>query len=214
MFKKHGIFSILGLAALLGFSFNAAAYPVLSFDGVLDYTANDGRLIIDGSLTGSQEVNPLPVLAGSSFSMDALFSGLGADTNSFLTVGEFSGIAGSDLVVMGGDGALLLEGELASIEMRGANGFDMGVLTAVFNPTAGLLADQFSPASDLFALQLNLSTLINGELFFDDFSGFVDGSLTSTTAVTSVPEPNVFILLSLGLAMIASMTAVKKQTIK
>lgn len=183
------------------FAAGASAYPMLNFDGTLNYNydsgAGIGEIEITGALTGSTDIST-PV--GSSFFMRGMFTGLGASTSSFLTVGEFSGVAGNDLEIMDGSSSILA-GELTGLELLGANGLDWGVLSAEFTPTAGLLQNSFSSPSDFFALTLNLSTIFNGEMYSNNFSGAVDGILHSR-AVT-VPEPGMLALYLIALLLLA-----------
>ena len=187
-----GVFFALGMVL---FSANVAAYPMLTFDGKLNYVAATGLLEINGALTGSSADVSAPL--GSSFSVQGIFSGFGVDTNGFLTVGEFSGVAGNDLEIAGGS---LLAGELSGLEMRGINGFASGVLNALFTPTAGSVQNLFSDPSDLFALTLNLTSVFDTAMFNSDFSGLVDGSLHSRAL--TVPEPGVVMLYFVGLFLL------------
>ncbi len=200
LIARH-IRKIIAAFGIIFYAAGASAYPMLNFDGTLNYTYDSGARIgeieISGALTGSTDISA-PV--GSSFFMRGIFSGLGASTNSFMTVGEFTGVAGNDLEIADG-GSSILAGELTGLEMLGANGLDWGVLSAKFTPTSGLLQNSFSSPSDFFALTLNLNTIFNGEMYSNNFSGAVDGILHSRAL--TVPEPGMLALYLIALLLFA-----------
>ncbi|VAX11162.1 hypothetical protein MNBD_GAMMA25-1640 [hydrothermal vent metagenome] len=200
--------AILGVALFAG---SVSAYPMLSFDGGMFFDSTSDQFGIQGGLTGAYETSSAPVLAGSSFQLNALLSS--ATSTADFTVGEFTGIAGiSDISIYGGDSTLLLEGELSGLQMGGANGSDMGILVGMFNATGGSLLGDFATTSDLFALELNLTTVFGLGMFEQSFSGLIDGNLTSQGSV-SVPEPGMLVLfvLGLGLMMIATRKKARQQ---
>ena len=127
--------------------------------------------------------------------------GLGADSSAIITVGDFGGLVGDDLRIVGGDSTILLEADLNTLQMRGANGFDFGVMLATFTATGGSLLNSFS-SSELFALQLNLSTTFDNGMFRSDFRGQIDGNLKPSAA----PEPHLMTLLAMGLVLISLVT--------
>ncbi len=195
MLMANQIKKIIVAFGMVFFAAGASAYPMLNFDGELNYNFGSGELEITGALTGSTDISA-PV--GSSFSLRGIFSGLGANSSSFMTVGEFSGVTGNDLEIGGGS---LLAGELTGLELLGANGLDWGVLNARFTPTAGSLQTSFSDPSDFFALTLNLSTIFSGEMYNKNFSGSVDGLLHSRAI--AVPEPGMMVLYAMALLLFA-----------
>jgi len=197
-------FAILGMVFIAG---TASAYPMLAFDGDMFY--DNGMFGIQGGLTGAYETSSAPVLAGSTFQLNALLDS--NVTTADFTVGDFIGIDGiSDIAIYGGDSTLLLEGELSALQMGGANGSDLGVLVGTFSATGGSLMGDFATASDLFALELNLTTVFGLGMFEQSFSGLVDGSLTSQSSV-AVPEPGVLVLFALGLGLLMVATRQKSK---
>lgn len=188
---------------LLLFAFNASAYPLLTFDGVISYNAESRQFAAGGRLTGSQDISPAPQLAGSIFQFSSQLDSV--STNSFGTVASFTGTtSGSSplLNVMDGDGSTtLLRGELTGLTMGGLSGSNTGSLLAQFSPTSGTLLNEFAVGAKLFSLQVNLATKFGSSMFLNSFGGKIDGRLYAPASV-SVPEPGVLILLMLGLGII------------
>jgi len=196
MTKMNKIQALIGVI-LFSFALNASAVPTLFFDGIFAYDGSTGMLDMDAVLNGYEDIAPAPVLTGSSMEVSAIFSSLGADSDTAKTVGEFVGVLGNDLNIIGGDTTVLLEAELNSLQMRGANGSDFGLMLATFRATGGSLLSSFS-RSGLFALELNLSTTFANDMFRSDFVGDLNGNLKST----AVAEPRILAILATGLVFI------------
>jgi hypothetical protein len=204
--KKINIIQTLIGVMLFAFVIKANAIPTLFFDGNVGYTASSGMLDVNAMLIGSEDIAPAPVLTGSIFDLSAIFLGLGAGSSATVTVGDFGGLAGDDLRIVGGDSTVLLEADLNALQMRGANGSDFGLMTATFAATGGSLLNSFS-SSELFALQLNLTTTFNEGMFRSDFRGQIDGNLKSS----AVPEPDIMALLAMGLVLMSLVTRLNKK---
>jgi len=184
---------------------SAHAIPTLFFDGAIDYTG--GELSVNSVLVATEDIDPMPELVGSSLVFSAIFDEVDASrSNSFLTVGLFNGVAGDDLAVMDGDLNSLLTGDFSSLEMKGLNGRESGLVTGTVSATGGLLADMFG-AGNLIALEFNLSMAFSDVMFDSGFFGDINGRIIGETVVAtataaSVPEPGVLAMLGLGLALI------------
>lgn len=198
--KKMNKIQILIGVVLFVFVFKANAIPILFFDGNVSYTTSTGILGAYAILTGSDDIAPAPIISGSSFDLSAIFLGLGAGTSATATVGDFGGLFGDDLIIVGGDSTVLLEADLNTLQMGGTNGFNFGVIVATFTANGGSLFSSFNN-SDLFALQLNLTTPFDNGMFRSDFRGQIDGNLNP-----AVPEPHILAILSTGLFLISLVT--------
>ncbi len=196
--------SALAALGMLLLAFNVAAYPLLTFDGGMNYNSETKLFNVGGTLTASQDISPAPQLLGSSFQFSGLYDPASKYVNSSITMAKFTGLPGSSaplLQIVDGNSILLLEGELSGLVMGGANGTSTGALGALFNPTGGSLINEFAVGAKLFALQLNLTTNFASTMFDQGFSGNVDGRLSAPVAV-SVPEPGVLVLFMLGLGVL------------
>ncbi|MDH5570445.1 MAG: PEP-CTERM sorting domain-containing protein [Gammaproteobacteria bacterium] len=180
------------------YSSNTLAYPVLTFNGGMNYSADTGYLTISGALDAALDVTPFPDLATTTFELTTQFTGISAFSNSSMTVADFTGIGDTSLIISDAVSGILLQGDLSYIEMRGTNGSNRGFLFADFVPATGLLLDQFSPLSGLVAFQLNLTNAFSTSMFETSFSGNVNGDVSNPDYV-SVPEPSIFALLAIGL---------------
>ncbi|HEB87149.1 MAG TPA: PEP-CTERM sorting domain-containing protein [Gammaproteobacteria bacterium] len=203
--------SILAGLGMCLLAFNVSAYPQLTFDGRMTYNlySKSGLLNVEGTLTRSQDISLAPQLQGSIFEFGGQLAT--TSTNSGVTRATFTGLNnGPDLRVVNGDSGstVLLEGDLTGLLMRGANGSNMGILSAQFSPTGGSLLNEFVVGAKLFAFQLNLTRNFGPAMFGQGesfgqgefFAGNVDGKLSAPASV-SVPEPGVLILLMLGLGL-------------
>jgi hypothetical protein len=190
------IFKGFGLALAL-FASSAYAVPTLLFDGEISYRG--GLLNIDSVLTGTQDIASAPELAGSNFDFIAMLTSVDT-SSSFLTIGNFGTTAGTDLTVTDGNNIELLTGNFASLQMKGGNGSDRGLITGVINATGGLLEDNFG-IGNLLAFELNLSTTFSAEMFDSLFTSDIDGRLVGEDTV-DVPEPTPLALLALALMIV------------
>jgi hypothetical protein len=190
------IFKGFGLALAL-FASSAYAVPTLLFDGEISYRG--GLLNIDSVLTGTQDIASAPELAGSNFDFIAMLTSVDT-SSSFLTIGNFGTTAGTDLTVTDGNNIELLTGNFASLQMKGGNGSDRGLITGVINATGGLLEDNFG-IGNLLAFELNLSTTFSAEMFDSLFTSDIDGRLVGEDTVDA-PEPTPLALLALALMIV------------
>jgi len=194
---------LLGATLLLCMARPAQAVSTLFLDGAMSFSAATNRLQVDGVLTAATGVAPGPVLAGSQFHMAASFGG--ATANGGITTAIFVTVPGvPDVAVIGGDGALLLDGELQSLSAVGVNGLDVGTLTGQLTATAGALMAMFTNPGGLLELQLDLSRPVGPGIFHRDFTGHVNGRLESVVGPTplvapSIPEPATWGLMTVGL---------------
>ncbi len=121
------------------------------------------------------------------------------------TRGNFVGHANpavNDLEIYDGNSptpTLLLSAKFTSLSLEGANGGNTGAVIGLLSSTGGSLQSMFDD-SDLFALQLGLSTSFASSMFDQQggFTGMVDGNIKGHT----VPEPTQLALLSLGILLI------------
>lgn len=207
---NHFKSALAGIGMLL-LAFNVAAYPLLTFDGGMNYNSETKLFGVAGTLTGAQDISSAPLLSGSTFQFAGLFDSSSIYTNASITVAKFIGLTGGSaplLQVIDGNSILLLEGELSGLVMGGANGSSTGALGATFNPTGGSLINEFAVGARLFALQLNLTTNFDITMFNQSFAGNVDGRLSAPASV-SVPEPGVLVLFMLGLGVLVISTRKK-----
>ena len=72
---------------------------------------------------------------------------------------------------------------------------NLGILVGTISITGGLLAGDFGGVGSLFAINFNLDTMFNPDMFNSDFFGITNGSITKV----EVPEPMPLALLSIGL---------------
>jgi len=176
---------------------SAYAVPTLFFDGTISFDSASGEILVSSELVDSIDIAPAPNLTGSSMNFSALLSSVDA-TSPYFTVGLFAGVAGDDLSIIDGDLNTLLTGEFLSLQMKGGNGRNSGLITGVIDATGGNLETEFG-TSNLIALQLNLTSSFSATMFDSDFSGDIDGRVVGEEIV---PEPAVISILGLGLAFI------------
>ena len=209
---------VKGIALVLAIATTSAqALPTLFFDGDINYYAGtDNELSVEGVLIDTWDLAPSPITAGSSINFDALFvnaetiAGDGGLFSVDSTKGHFTGgLFLNDLEIYDGSSNLLLAASFDSLTLKGANGSNKGSIVGILSATDGLLMDMFDN-SNLFALQLNLTTTFSADMFSSDFSGNVDGSIEGQFA--NVPEPSVLAILSFGL-LITVFAKKRKRTI-
>jgi len=182
---------------------SAHAIPVLTYDGTLSYDAATGGLSVSSVLTGTQNIMPAPQLLGSSMSFNAVLSSVDT-SNSFFTIGNFAGVAGTDdLSVSDGSPNLLLTADFVSLDMRGVNGWDQGTMSGLISATGGSLASMFGQGN-LIALNFNLTTVFDPAMFNSGFTGSIDGRIVGT-----VPEPGPMALLGLGLVLVGAVRVLR-----
>ncbi len=176
---------------------SAYAIPTLFFDG--DISFRGGLLNVDSVLTATQDISSAPELIGSSFDFTALLTSIDT-SSSFLTIGNFGTTGGTDLTVTDGNNIELLTGNFESLQMRGGNGFNIGLVTGVINSTGGTLEEQFG-IGNLIAFEFNLSTTFSAEMFNSLFTGDIGGRVIGEENI-AVPEPTPLALLALGLMLV------------
>ncbi|MGB5474151.1 MAG: PEP-CTERM sorting domain-containing protein [Gammaproteobacteria bacterium] len=177
---------------LLGLASTANAIPTLTFGGHVSYTASTGLLSLDGQLLGSQSIIKMPDCASSWLSLSTTL--ISPSSANGVTVGAF----GPGSINIGDSSGSLLTGGFSLAQMGGLDGSDQGALSLLLTPTGGSLLSYFSDPSDLFAMTLNLSTPFGADIFSGDFTGDVNGNVTSRA---SVPEPGIISLLIVGLGL-------------
>jgi len=175
---------------------SAYAVPTLFFDGEISFRS--GFLNVDSVLTATQDIAS-PELIGSSFDFTALLTNVDA-TSSFLTIGNFGTTSVTDLTVTDGNSIELLTGNFESLQMKGGNGFGIGLVTGVINSTGGTLENEFG-IGNLIAFEFNLSTTFSAEMFDSLFTGDIDGRVIGEEKI-NVPEPTPLALLALGLMLV------------
>ena len=209
--------TLLLFAALLGFSASVSAYPLLTFNALYDgqsglsFDPVSGQMVILGTLTSSTDVTP-PTLANSVVELTADLLGVSDTTYAGYTVADFDN---AWLSILDGDGVTsLLEGDVAGLMMYGTTGGTSASMTGDFTNFSGSLMNEFQDPADLFALELNLSGVLNEALFSIDTGGFtadVYGNLSSDF-VTKVPEPGMLLLFGLGLAALGFSSSARRVT--
>lgn len=203
MFNRKGIFIAL-MTVMLGISTSISAYPLLTFNAVdgLSYSASTGSLRIEGTLTSSLDVTP-PTLLNSSVVLTATLASANDTTYAGYTVANFN--TGNLSIVDGNGTTTLLDGDLTNLMMYGLtnSASRQASMVGAFTNFTGSLSGEFLDPADFFALELNLTQLLNSTLFYTEGStlaGDVYGRVSS--AAVSVPEPSVMLLFGLGLAML------------
>ena len=189
--------SLRAMVAILALTFATTAgavVPSIDFDGPVSYTPSSGLLQVNANVTA---LNGIPALQiPGTLVLDAYFAGYLATTP--MVLGNFTGMAGDELLVTDASG-LLLSADLDSLVVGGTVGDDNGFMTGFFSATGGSRAGEFG-VSKLFTLVLNFadSVVFTTDMFSNrDWTAQVDGDLTS------VPEPGILALLSLGLGLIS-----------
>ncbi|MCW9024987.1 MAG: PEP-CTERM sorting domain-containing protein [Gammaproteobacteria bacterium] len=201
MSKFKGI--LLALVISLSFAGTAAAYPLLTFNGIDGINYSSGELVFRGELTSSTDITA-PTYENSLVLLTATLGTVSDTTYAGYTVATFST---ASLYILDGDGVTaLLDGDLTDLMMYGItdNTSRQATMLGSYNITSGDLMSEFVNPADFFALELNLSSALNAALFAEgsSFIGDVSGRLSSEAVATSVPEPSVLMLMSLGLAMV------------
>ena len=189
-------FRSLFAVGLLFASSSCFAIPTLTYGGSIFYDSAGlapADLIVSGVLIpGSTDLSYSPDLASSLVMLSANF--LSASSDGSYTTGLFSSATPLDLHISDTFGTnTLLTGNIDTLLLTGREGTNLGILAGTINITGGLLAGDFGGAGSLFAINFNLDTLFNPDMFNSDFSGNTNGS------ITKVPEPAPLALLSIGL---------------
>ena len=198
MKKLSQTVSIFFAIGLLVASSSCFAIPTLKYGGSILYTTNalsPADLNISGVLIpGSTDLSYSPVLATSSVILSADF--LSASSDGSYTTGLFGTTPANDLLISDAYGTnTLLTGDISTLLLTGREGTNLGILAGTINITGGLLADDFGGVGSLFAINFNLDTQFNPDMFNSDFFGITNGSITKV----EVPEPMPLALLSIGL---------------
>ena len=194
--QKVSLFFAIGL---LFASSSCFAIPTLKYSGSIFYTTNaavPADLNISGELLPGDytELSYLPDLATSSVILSADFQSASSDGS--WTTGLFGTTPWNDLLISDNLGKnTLLTGDVSSLSLFGREGTNLGFLVGTFHITGGSLAGDFGGVGSLFAVNFNLDTLFNPDMFNSDFFGITNGSITKV----EVPEPMPLALLSIGL---------------
>jgi hypothetical protein len=178
---------------------SAQAVPTLYFNGTIGYDAASTRLSVVSDLTGTADIFPAPPLQGTlSFDADLIGTYFGSGFN----IGSFTTISGQDdIIVLDANSTVLLTGNFSSLTMSGSDNSDSGTIFGNLTSTGGLLAAEFD-IGNVLALQFNLNTTFNSEMFKSNFAGLIDGNIQGQNVV-NVPEPSLLALLSMGVLLIA-----------
>ncbi len=184
---------------------SAFALPTFFFEGDFDYQAGDtstpGLLTFNASLTGTQDLPNASSLIGSSLTLQSWI--VSDNSTAALSQATFGSTGSTDIAITGTGSSLLFLANVDTLLMSGANSASFGTLTGDILPSGGTLANQFSNPSNLLAIEFNLSSPFSVGMFNRNFSGAVNGSITSNAV--SVPEPTtlaLFVILLLGLLVI------------
>ena len=174
------------------------AVPTLYFNGTIGYDASSTRLSVVSDLTATADVFPAPAIQGTlNFDADLISTFFGFGYN----IGSFGTISGQDDIrVLDANSDVLLTGNFSSLTMSGSDNSDSGTIFGDLTSTGGLLAAEFG-IGNLLALQFNLSTTFNSEMFKSNFAGLIDGNIQGQNVV-NVPEPSLLVLLSMGVLLI------------
>ena len=183
---------------LLVASSSCFAIPMLTYAGSIFYDAAGlapADLNVSGVLIpGSTDLSYSPDLATSSVILSADF--LSASSDGSYTTGLFGTTPVNDLLISDAFGTnTLLTGNISTLLLTGLEGTNLGILAGTISITGGLLAGDFGGVGSLFAINFNLDTLFNPDMFNSDFFGITNGSLTQA----AVPLPMPLGLLSIGL---------------
>jgi len=202
MFSRKGIFIAL-MTLMLGISTSISAYPLLTFNAVDGLSYSSGSLRIDGTLTSSLDITP-PTLANSRVVLTAALTSASDTSYAGYTVANFNN---ANLSIIDGDsaGTTLLDGDLTNLMMYGLTNSDsrQASMVGTFTNFTGSLSSEFLDPADFFALELNLTQLLNSALFYTEnisLAGDVYGRVSS--AAVSVSEPGVMLLFGAGLVML------------
>ena len=198
MKKLSQTVSIFFAIGLLLASSSCFAIPTLTYGGSIFYSTSmysPADLNISGVIIpGSTDLSYSPDLATSSVILSADF--LSASSDGSYTTGLFGTTPLNDLLISDAFGTnTLLTGNISTLLLTGREGTNLGILAGTINITGGLLADDFGGVGSLFAINFNLDTLFNPDMFNSDFFGITNGSITKV----EVPEPMPLALLSIGL---------------
>ena len=203
--QKLSLFFVVGLLFASSSSF---AIPTLKYGGSISYTTSifsPADLNITGKLlSGHTDLSYSPDLATSSVILSADF--LSASSDGLYTTGLFGTTPVNDLFISDADGMnTLLTGNVDTLMLIGREPYtrpdgstypgNLGILVGTISITGGLLAGDFGGVGSLFAINFNLDTMFNPDMFNSDFFGITNGSITKV----EVPEPMPLALLSIGL---------------
>jgi hypothetical protein len=183
---------------LLVASSSSFAIPTLKYGGSIYYDAvglSPADLNVSGVLIpGSTDLSITPDLDTSSVILSAEFLSASSDGN--YTTGLFGTTPANDLLISDNNGLnTLLTGNVSTLLLTGREGTNFGILAGTINITGGLLAGDFGGVGSLFAINFNLDTTFNPDMFNSDFFGITNGSITKKEVSLPVPLG----LLSIGL---------------
>lgn len=177
---------------------SAQAVPTFFFNGTIGYDASSTRLSVVSDLTATADIFPAPAIQGTlNFDADLISTFFGSGFN----IGSFGTISGQDDIrVLDANSDVLLTGNFSSLTMSGSDNSDSGTIFGDLTSTGGLLAAEFG-IGNVLALQFNLNTTFNSEMFKRNFAGLIDGNIQGQNIV-NVPEPSLLALLSMGVLLI------------
>lgn len=191
------LIKIIGLVLAL-VAGSAQAIPTLYFDGNVKFDSGTGILGISSVLTATDDISPMPTLAGSKLKLSATYLNV-TTPRPYLTIRHFNN---GQMSVIDGSANTLLQGNFSKLVVKIINGRDSGLLTGTFNAISGSLANEFKPGN-LITLGFNLtqsSSTFDNRGTSTAFQDRIDGQIRGQNV--SVPEPGILALLALGVVLI------------